>query len=154
MSGIGTSIRRMTLVVSLVALHACSAQMRDHGYVPSEEDLSSITVGLDTRDSVVALVGSPTAGGVLSDSGMYYVASTFRHFGALAPREVDREVVAITFGGDGVVDNITRYGLDDGRVVQLSRRVTDDNIRDTTLIRQLFGALGRFDAGTILGSDS
>lgn len=154
MTRIGGSIRRTLLGVAIVALGACSAQLRDHGYVPSDEDLSAVLVGVDTRDTVADIVGPPTAGGVLSDSGFYYVASTFRHFGALAPREVDREVVAITFDGAGVVDDVARYGLQDGRVVQLSRRVTDDNIRDTTLLRQLFSAFGRFDAGTFLGSDS
>jgi hypothetical protein len=49
------------------------------------------------------------------------------------------------------VRNIETFGLQEGRVVALSRRVTDDNLRDTTFIRQLLGNVGRFDAGQILG---
>jgi len=50
-----------------------------------------------------------------------------------------------------VVRNIERFGLERGQVVTLSRRVTDDNIADTTFIRQLMGNLGRFNAGDFLG---
>ena len=77
----------------------------------------------------------------------------FRHFGAAAPEEVSREVVAITFSAQGLVTNVARYGLEDGGVVILSRRVTEDNVRDSTLIRQLLGAIGNFSAADLIGSN-
>ena len=40
-----------------------------------------------------------------------------------------REIVAITFDDSGVVRNIERFGLEDGNVVALSRRVTDSNVQ-------------------------
>ena len=46
-----------------------------------------------------------------------------------------------------------QVSLQDGRVVPLSRRVTDDAIADTSFLRQLMGSLGNFDAaGAIAGS--
>ncbi|EAR50878.1 hypothetical protein OG2516_00205 [Oceanicola granulosus HTCC2516] len=148
-----TALRRAALAAALVAAGACSPVYRHHGYVPNERDLLELTPGVDTRETVADLVGQPTAGGVLDDSGFYYVQSRFRHFGPLGPQEIAREVVAISFTDDGVVRNIERFGLEDGRMVELSRRVTDDNIRDTTFIRQLLGNLGRVDASTLLGGD-
>ena len=38
----------------------CSAQYRNHGYVPSEEDLAEVVIGVDTRDSVAETLGAPT----------------------------------------------------------------------------------------------
>ena len=131
----------------------CTTLYRNHGYAPSDDDLAEILVGIDTRDTVADVIGPPTAGGVLNNGGFFYVQSRFRYFGPLEPREIDREVVAIRFDDEGVVSNVERFGLEDGQVVALSRRVTQDNVRDTTFIRQLFGALGRFDAGTFLGDE-
>jgi len=132
---------------------ACTPIIRNHGFLPAEEDLATITVGVDTRESVRALVGPPSAGGVLDGSGFYYVASTFRHFGAFAPQETNREVLAISFNDAGVVSNIERFGLEEGNVVVLSRRVTDSNVADNTLIRQILGNIGQVDAGSFIGEN-
>jgi outer membrane protein assembly factor BamE (lipoprotein component of BamABCDE complex) len=144
-------VRRGLIIGSVLAVAACTAIIRNHGYVPSEADLSVLAVGVDTRETVIASVGPPTSGGVLEGSDFYYVASKFRHYGAYAPEEIDRQVLAISFAANGTVANIERFTLQDGQVVALSRRVTDDGIRDTTFIRQLLGSFGRIDAGTFLG---
>jgi hypothetical protein len=48
------------------------------------------------------------------------------------------------------VSNVERFGLADGRVVPLSRRVTETNIQGSGLIRQLLGNLGNFDPGAFI----
>ena len=50
-------------------------------------------------------------------------------------------MLAVTFQ-EGVVANVETYGLQDGRIVPLSRRVTDSNIADLSIIKQLFGNIG------------
>lgn len=148
--GLARVVRRLTLAFGVMALTACTALYRNHGYMPLPEDLAQITVGVDTPETVARIAGTPTANGVLNDTGYYYVRSRFRHFGMLEPREVEREVLAITFTDSGVVRNIERFGMSEGRVVTLERRVTDDNLRDTTFIRQLLGNIGQFDAGRLI----
>jgi outer membrane protein assembly factor BamE (lipoprotein component of BamABCDE complex) len=148
-----STARRMTAVIAITAAMACTPIIRNHGYMPPVEDLSLITVGVDTRESITASVGPPTSGGILDDSGFYYVASKFRHFGAMAPVETEREVLAISFGADGTVNNIERFGLQDGNVIVLSRRVTDNGVRDSTFVRQLLGSFGRVNAGDFFGEN-
>ena len=140
-------------LIAVLGLGACTPQYRNHGYMPTDTDLATIAVGVDNRDSVIAAIGAPTAGGVLDPSGYYYVESRFRHLGPLAPQEIERQVLAISFDAAGVMTNVERFGLQDGRVVTLSRRVTDDNARDTTFIRQLLGNIGNFDPTTLIGSE-
>lgn len=142
--------RRMLMAAAL-CLAACTAQFENHGYIPPEDELTQITLGLDTRASVEQLVGRPTSVGVLDVSGWYYVQSRYRQFAYQEPVEIDREVVAISFDDAGFVSNVERFGLDDGQVVVLSRRVTDDNTQGITFLRQLFGNLGRIDAGQLFG---
>lgn len=131
-------------------LAACTNQDRKHGYVPSDEDLAQIVVGVDTKDTVGEVVGRPSTAGILSDGGWFYVASKFRAYGYRETREIEREVVSISFDEAGVVENIERFGLEDGKVIALSRRVTDSNIKGVTLLRQLFGSIGNFTADRLL----
>ena len=148
MFGTGSQVKRVArsiVAVTVVAMIAgCSAIYRDHGYVPTEEELAEVTVGVDTRDTVAQTIGAPTASGVLNDSGYYYVSSRFRHYGAASPRIVERQLVAISFTQSGVVQNVERYSLQDGRVIALNRRVTESSVSDKTFLRQLLGNLGNF----------
>ncbi|WP_146589198.1 outer membrane protein assembly factor BamE [Puniceibacterium confluentis] len=152
MSGIGMKLRFGLLAGAVAALSACTAQYRSHGYVPLEEDLQQIVVGVDTRASVEDLVGVPTISGVSSDSGYYYIRSNVRHFAYRAPEEISRDVLAISFDPAGVVSNIERFGLADGNVVPISSRVTQSSSGDISFIRKLFGNLGRVSAEDFLSA--
>lgn len=138
----GGSWRRIVVVLALALITACSPIYRNHGYVPTDEELALIEVGSDTRETVATIIGRPSASGLLNDVGWYYVQSNWKHNGAYAPQEENRQVVAITFTEDGVVENIERFGLEKGRIVPLSRRVTATNIKAQGLLRQLFGNIG------------
>ncbi|MCU0905522.1 MAG: outer membrane protein assembly factor BamE, partial [Tabrizicola sp.] len=87
---------------------------------------------------------------LLGDEGWYYVQSRYVQRGPREPREIDRQVVAVTFSQAGVVENIGRFGLEDGQVVEISRRVTETNIRGIGLIQQLLGNFGRIRAEDVL----
>ncbi|MEL6168130.1 MAG: outer membrane protein assembly factor BamE [Pseudomonadota bacterium] len=142
---------RVWVLVAVLAVAGCSATYRNHGYVPAARDLAAITPGVDTQATVAAAIGQPTTAGILDASGWYYVRSRVRSFAFYEPQEIDRQVVAISFDPAGRVTNIERFGLEDGRVVTLERRVTDDNRAGVGFLRQAFGNLGRFDAESIFG---
>lgn len=143
----------MATLVAVVGLSGCSAQYRNHGYMPDEAQLSQITVGVDTRDTVEEVAGPPTTAGVLKDSSLYYVRSRMRHYAFTRPTVVSREVLAVSFNPSGTVSNIETFGLEQGRVIPLTRRVTDSSTADKTFIRQLLGNLGTFDAASVLGAE-
>ena len=132
-------------------LGACSPTFTNHGFVPTDEDLALITVGVDTPETVAAVIGRPSSAGILAEGGYYYVASRRRSLGILESRTVDREVVAISFDAAGRVANVERFGLERGRVVPLSRRVTESNVRGVGFLRQLFGSVGNFNPADVLG---
>lgn len=148
----GAVARRICLMLAgvfcLVAA-ACTTVYRNHGYVPDDVDLAQVQIGVDTRDTVAEKIGRPSAQGLLNDEGWFYVQSRFKHLGPRAPEEIDRQVLAVTFNAAGVVDNVGRYGLEDGRVVEISRRVTESNIRGIGFVRQLLANFGRIQAGDL-----
>lgn len=147
---ISATIRLSLCASALFLVASCSNLDRKHGYVPEDEQLEQIIVGVDTKETVADVVGHPATSGVLSNGGWYYVKSKFRAYGVRERKEIDREVLAISFDQDGVVSNIERFGLQDGKVVAISRRVTDSNIKGIGFLRQLFGSIGNFAAEELL----
>jgi outer membrane protein assembly factor BamE (lipoprotein component of BamABCDE complex) len=150
MQGIRSTFRIGLVTLLCIALAGCTARYRTHGYVPSEDELQQIVPGVDTRATVEDLIGVPSTSGTLNESGFYYIESDLRHFAWKAPEVVDREVLAITFDSDGVVENIERYGLEDGQVVPLARRITRSGDGDIGFIRKLFGNIGGLNAADFL----
>jgi outer membrane protein assembly factor BamE (lipoprotein component of BamABCDE complex) len=149
-SKIKARFAQLVMAGCIVALSACSAIYRNHGYVPTDVELEAIQVGKSSRQDVADAVGRPTAAGLLNDEGWYYVQSRFKHLGPKAPEEIDRQVLAISFNKNGVVENIERFGLEDGQVVALSRRVTESNIKGISFLRQMFNNLGKIRAKDVI----
>ncbi len=146
MPGIRSTVRIGLVTLLCVSLAACTARYRSHGYVPSEDELQQIVPGVDTRATVEDLIGVPSTSGTLNESGFYYIESDVRHFAWKQPEVVDREVLAIPFDSDGVVENIERHGLEDGQVVPPTRRITRSGDGDISFIRKLFGNIGGLNA--------
>lgn len=144
-------MRWLAAGLSLLLVTSCTETIRNHGYSPSEDQLQEIIVGVDTRGTVEEVVGRPSASGLLEAGGWYYVGSKKRHYAYRAPEEIERQVVAISFDDNGVVENVERFGLERGQVVTLSRRVTDTSVETTsTFIRQLIRNFGRLDVSEAL----
>lgn len=139
--------------VACIAMTACSPIQRFHGYAPDDTQLAEIDVGRDTRDDVAEKIGRPGMTGVMEGSSWYYVQSDWLHRGWRAPVEQRRELVAISFNQNDLVSSIERFGLEDGEVVPLSRRVTSTGDTRATLLRQILRNFGRFDAAQALGRD-
>lgn len=142
-------VRNIAAAVVLVLLAACAATYANHGYVPADSELAQVKIGASKAD-VQKTIGPPTVEGLMKDDGWYYVQSRWRFFGAFKPKEVDRQVVAISFDKAGRVVNIERFGLDRGHVVEISRRVTTSTVKSIGLLQQLFNDIGRFDASQFL----
>ncbi|WP_112874348.1 outer membrane protein assembly factor BamE [Paracoccus endophyticus] len=138
------------LALPLLGAAGCTRLYRNHGYVPPDDELSAVVVGQTTRDQLESLIGRPGSQGVLTGASWYYVGSRWEHYGLNPPREIDRQVVAISFDESGVVSNVERFGLESGRVVVLSQRVTDSGVSGEGVIRQLFRNVGNVNAGQLI----
>ncbi|MEI4234445.1 outer membrane protein assembly factor BamE [Roseovarius sp. D22-M7] len=138
-------LRGGLVLVCLLAVTACTATYDNHGYVPPEQDLQELVVGVDTRATVDDVIGPPSLSGMSDAGDYYYVRSRQRTFGMFRPEVVERQVLAISFDDSGTIANIERFGLEDGRVVPLARRVTDNSVVSDGFLRQLLGNLGNIN---------
>lgn len=152
MTGIGNRVVRAMALCCLLLAAACTATYRNHGYVPPEEDLQNLVVGVDTRATVDDTIGPPSASGMLSGGDYFYVRSRIRTFGMRRPEVVERQVLAISFKEDDTIANIERFSLADGQIVPLSRRTTDSSVVKSGFLRQLLGNIGNLNPGTAFGN--
>ncbi len=127
----------------------CVPQVDVHGYVPVAEEVASIAVG-DTQESVMARLGAPTTRGLEGTDTWYYISSKVRRVAFFAPREFDRQIVAVSFNGNRV-SMVERFGLEDGRVIDLNRNVTVTDGRRLTFFEQFLGNIGNFSAESFIG---
>ena len=142
-------VRGGLLAIGLsLGLAACSATFTNHGYVPPPEVLSEIGIGA-TRDEVAEIAGSPGTGGVTRDEAWFYTQYRVRNFTYNAPQVIERDIVAISFSEAGRVTNIERFGLEDGQIIQLSRRVTESSVRDINFLAQILANFGRINLGDL-----
>jgi outer membrane protein assembly factor BamE (lipoprotein component of BamABCDE complex) len=142
--------RQFPVAIALVALvGGCTPQFRDYGYAPTNSQLAQIKVGVTSRDQVAQLVGYPDSLGMTKNDPWLYIASRQETVGFKAPKTTAREVVVITFRTDGTVQNIERFGLKDGRIIVLNRRVTDSNTKGISFLRQALRNLGRFNSSDV-----
>ena len=139
----------VSLVLSLALVGACTPILSNHGYIPTDDELAVLEVGVDTRLTVAATISQPAVSGLLGDEAWYYVQSRWRTIGAAAPVETVRQVVAISFDAQGRVANIERFGLEKGQIVPLSRRVTTTNIRGKGVLAQIFGNIGKLNTDNL-----
>ncbi len=142
-----TNFRITAIVLSLLTcvVIACAPVVRNYGYTPSDEDLSVLELGVADKVEVRTAIGAPAAANSTYGDDWFYVANDFVQEGISAPRETDRRVVVVSFDDEGKLSNVARYGLQDGRAVALSRRVTETNLGRLNLIQQMLRSLGRID---------
>lgn len=148
---LGTKIKNFAAGIALIGLSACSATYTNHGYVPTDVELENVLVGSDSRGTVEEVIGRPSSTGVLSDGAWYYMSSRVRYYTYNKPEIIERTILAISFDANDTVSNIERFGLEDGKVVQFSRRTTDSGVGGTTFFKQIIRNIGNFAPGVLPG---
>jgi outer membrane protein assembly factor BamE (lipoprotein component of BamABCDE complex) len=129
-----------------LALAGCAPTTQVHGYIPSPADVARVRPGVDTVATVEETLGLPSSTGLLRDTAWFYVQSVFENYTYNPARVVDRTVLVVNFNGDGVVTGIDRYGIEDGRIVNLTNRTTDTGGRQLGVLEQIFGNILNVDA--------
>lgn len=139
------SFRSTALLVAtaaLLATTACAPIRNVRGYIPDEQKVAAVKVGEDTRDTVQDKLGTPSSSAAFGDPVWYYISSEDERYAFFNPDTTMRHILAVQFNDDGKVADIRKYGLEDGKVVDLVSRETPTRGREMSLIQSLFGGIG------------
>lgn len=158
-----TALCSAALVTAAFGLAGCNAtdalgpnaslQMKEtfhEGYVFDQAALDSVPVG-SSREQVLLALGTPTTIATFDNEVFYYISQTrVRSAAFQRPRLVDQNVLAVYFGAESRVENISYYGLRDGKVFDFIRKVTPTGGKDMTFIQQILSGAGkRSSAGKV-----
>ena len=109
--------------------------------------LAELVPGTSSRADVTALLGSPTAKGSFDENVWLYIGAVTKTRVARTQAMVSMDVVRMTFDDGGVLRGVERLNLDDSLPVNVVERTTPSPGNDTSVVQQLFGNIGRFNAG-------
>ena len=132
-------------VIALVlVLAACTARIDTRGNLPDPDLLAGIEVGQTNRESVEDRLGSPSAVATFDNETWYYISQRTETRAFLAPEVKARKVVIIRFDAKGVVSEIKTLGLEQSKELEIVERKTPTAGTEITILKQLFGNIGRF----------
>ncbi len=140
----GTLLAAVGLAVVMAAA-ACTPRIDQRGNRPDEEQVVLINPGVDDKNRVAELIGTPSTISTFDDRTWYYISKRTETMAFFDPELVDQEVLAISFDEGGIVENMRVYGPEDGRTIAYVDRTTPTEGNELTFIQQLLGNLGRFN---------
>lgn len=124
-------------------LSGCAKDIDARGNLPPPEALAQLSVGEQTRQDVRGLLGTPATTAVFDDETWYYISAHTTQYAFYPNHELDRTVYAISFDERGILKDVRKLEIEDGRTVQIASRETPTKGREYSFLEQLVGNLGR-----------
>ncbi len=128
-----------------VILQACGERVVTRGNLPDPDLLADVEVGQADRREVEKILGSPSSVALFKDESWYYISERSEIWAFLRPEIKQRKIVVIRFDQKGLVREKKVFGLEKSRELELVERETKTAGREFSLMRQLFGNVGRFE---------
>ena len=138
------------LLVGCLLLSGCSffeAKTQLRGNRVDADQLKELVPGTSTRADVTALIGSPTAKATFDENTWIYISEVTRPVIARTQGVLSQAVVVLNFDDTGVLRDVKQLDKDDSLPVAVVSRTTPSPGTEASFLQQLFGNIGRFNAG-------
>ena len=136
------------ILAVMIMLSGCQSRIDVRGNLPNPDLLQDIEVGHITKNEVAELLGTPSSVAPFSSNTWYYISERIETVAFFEPEVLQRRVIVIKFDDKGVARTLNSYGLEDARRIQMVERTTPTSGRELTILKQLFGNLGRFEGAS------
>ena len=145
----GKSMQKKSLTIfcllTLTAASACTPVASQHGNLLQDYQIEEVNVGQHTRSDVLRILGSPTTQSTFNPNIWYYIGQETEKYGILDHEIKNERILAVTFNDKGIVDSVAP--MDGERQnIPYARTKTPTHGNELTLMQQLLGNLGRFNA--------
>ncbi|MDF0488090.1 outer membrane protein assembly factor BamE [Sphingomonas sp. H39-1-10] len=134
------------LILAGLSAGGCT-QLRSHqGYVIDADLVNSVQAGVDTRQSVLQVLGKPTFTSEFNQGDWYYVSRDARNFAYNNPHVKSQTTLRISFDGKGVVTGIRKTGAEQIASISPMKKTTPTLGRKSSFFSELFGNIGTVGA--------
>lgn len=139
--------RVSTIALAAVLVAGCAINKAHKGAVIDQRLASAIQPGVDNKDSVQKLLGTPTLAGQFTPNDWYYVSRDTNQVAFRNPRVSKQLVMLVRFDPKGNVASIQRTGKDLILPLNPTHRSTPTLGRKKSFFDQLFNNIGSVSSG-------
>jgi outer membrane protein assembly factor BamE (lipoprotein component of BamABCDE complex) len=136
-----------TIALAAVLASGCASNRLHKGAVLDPQLVSSIQPGVDNKDSVQKLLGTPTFTGQFTPNDWYYVSRDTNQLGFHNPHVTRQLVALVRFSPAGNVASVQRTGKELIVKVDPSHRATPTLGRKKSFFDEFFGNIGSVNSG-------
>jgi outer membrane protein assembly factor BamE (lipoprotein component of BamABCDE complex) len=136
-----------TIALAAVLASGCASNRLHKGAVLDPQLVSSIQPGVDNKDSVQKLLGTPTFTGQFTPNDWYYVSRDTNQLGFHNPHVTKQLVALVRFSPAGNVASVQRTGKELIMKVDPSHRATPTLGRKKSFFDEFFGNIGSVNSG-------
>jgi outer membrane protein assembly factor BamE (lipoprotein component of BamABCDE complex) len=122
------------------------AQTQVRGNKVDLDSLKELVPGTATRADATSLLGSPTAKGSFDDNTWIYIGEVTRPVIGATQSVLVQQVVVLTFDQAGVLRDVKTLDKNAALPVNVVSRATPSPGNNASLLQQLLGNVGRFNA--------
>ena len=140
-------VRVSTMAVLGLLAAGCANNRAHKGAVIDPQMLSSVQPGVDNKDSVTKLLGTPTFSGQFTPDEWYYVSRDTNQLAFRNPRPVKQTVLHVSFDQKGNVTALNHTGKELVMNVNPTHRSTPTLGRKKSFFDELFGNIGQVGSG-------
>lgn len=135
-------VRLSTMALAALLASGCASNRAHKGAVIDPQLASAVQPGVDNKDSVTKLLGTPTLTGEFTPNDWYYVSRDTNELAFHNPHVTKQLVMLVRFDPKGNVASVQRTGKDLILNVNPSHRSTPTLGRKQSFFDQLFNNIG------------
>ncbi len=124
-----------------VSVAACTGKSTTRGNTLDAEKIAEIQTGVQTRDEVAKLLGTPSSVATFDKNTWYYIGKRTEKLAFFHPDIKEQNILMVKFGDDGIVQEIKRYGLKDAREIEPVARATPTRGYERGIVETLYQTL-------------
>ncbi|MDO7841349.1 outer membrane protein assembly factor BamE [Sphingomonas immobilis] len=142
----------VALAAAVLPAGACVPLKSHQGYVIDNDLVASVQPGVDTRQSVLSVLGKPSFASQFNQGDWYYLSRDSRSLAFNNPKAKDQTTLRISFDAKGVVTAVTKTGTEQIASIGMMKKTTPTLGRHRSFFQELFGNIGQ--VGAIGGAPS
>jgi outer membrane protein assembly factor BamE (lipoprotein component of BamABCDE complex) len=144
-------VRATAIALAALLASGCATNRVHKGAVIDPQLASSIQPGVDNKDSVQKLLGTPTLTGTFTPNDWYYVSRDTNQLAFRGPHVTNQTVMLVRFDPKGNVASLQQTGKELVLNVDPSGRETPTLGRKRSFFEELFGNIGTVGSGPLAG---
>lgn len=138
-------MKTILALLTVLMIAGCTPMEATRGNIVEDYRMAEIVPGVSTRTNVLKSLGSPTTQAPFDENVWYYIGQKTEKRGIFDPKVVDKKIVVVAFNNEGIVDDIQIVNADQVDISPV-RRKTPTSGNEITVMQQLIGNVGRFNA--------